>query len=331
MLAAALPRCHSPPIDGYTSATPTTAAYDAATPAAARDDEGSAYAPHDRTGRRPLWDSTPRFSHGLIEQESGFDPSACSSAGALGLTQLMPSTAASLGVAEPLDPAQSIEGGARYLSGLLHQFGGNTANALAAYNAGPGAVEQYGGVPPYPETQQYVAKVLGYAASFSQSGQNMPRRSPPPRPPPARLAPWRVHRWRHRLGCDRMSPSASLPVSIARWAGTGPGWTGTDPFRRRPPGAPPEGPPFQSALETEWARTAIAEGQQQSHSQHPCARVAARPARRKGDRGAWHPPVHTRRLAHRRPPRRPRWHSHRSDSWPAPPENRRLGTSVAPR
>ncbi len=63
----------------------------------------------------------------------------------------MPSTAASLGVAEPLDPAQSIEGGARYLSQLLHQFAGNTADALAAYNAGPGAVQQYGGVPPTPK------------------------------------------------------------------------------------------------------------------------------------------------------------------------------------
>ncbi len=84
----------------------------------------------------------------------------------------MPSTAASLGVTEPLDPVQSIEGGARYLSQLLHQFAGNTTDALAAYNAGPGAVAQYGGVPPYPETQQYVAKVLGYAASYSQNGQD---------------------------------------------------------------------------------------------------------------------------------------------------------------
>jgi soluble lytic murein transglycosylase-like protein len=109
----------------------------------------------------------------LIEQESGFDPTASSSAGALGLTQLMPSTAASLGVSEPLNPAQSIEGGARYLSQLLHQFGGSTADALAAYNAGPGAVEQYGGVPPYAETRQYVAKVLGYAASYSPSGQDV--------------------------------------------------------------------------------------------------------------------------------------------------------------
>ncbi|HWX44087.1 MAG TPA: transglycosylase SLT domain-containing protein, partial [Solirubrobacteraceae bacterium] len=80
----------------------------------------------------------PALLYGLIQQESGFDPSARSSAGALGLTQLMPSTAASLGVTEPLDPAQSIEGGARYLSQLLHQFAGNTADALAAYNAGAG-------------------------------------------------------------------------------------------------------------------------------------------------------------------------------------------------
>jgi soluble lytic murein transglycosylase-like protein len=110
----------------------------------------------------------PAVLHGLIQQESGFDPSARSGAGALGLTQLMPSTATSLGVTEPLDPAQSIEGGARYLSQLLHQFAGNTADALAAYNAGPGAVQQYGGVPPYSETQQYVTKVLGYAAAYSQ-------------------------------------------------------------------------------------------------------------------------------------------------------------------
>jgi membrane-bound lytic murein transglycosylase B len=112
----------------------------------------------------------PAILQGLIQQESGFDPSARSSAGALGLTQLMPSTAASLGVSEPLDPAQSIEGGARYLSQLLHQFAGNTADALAAYNAGPGAVQQYGGVPPYAETQQYVTDVLGYAASYQEGG-----------------------------------------------------------------------------------------------------------------------------------------------------------------
>ena len=161
----------TPTIDGYPSATPTTVAYDSATPTVASGAGGSStYAPliEQAAARYGL---DPSLLSGLIEQESGFDPSASSSAGALGLTQLMPSTAASLGVSEPLNPAQSIEGGARYLSQLLHQFAGNTADALAAYNAGPGAVEQYGGVPPYPETQQYVAKVLGYAASFSQSGQ----------------------------------------------------------------------------------------------------------------------------------------------------------------
>jgi soluble lytic murein transglycosylase-like protein len=108
----------------------------------------------------------PAVLHGLIQQESGFDPSARSSAGAMGLTQLMPGTASSLGVANPLDPGESIEGGARYLAQQLSRFGGNTAEALAAYNAGPGAVQQYGGVPPYAETQSYVQKVLGYAESY---------------------------------------------------------------------------------------------------------------------------------------------------------------------
>ncbi len=115
----------------------------------------------------------PAVLHGLIQQESGFDPSSTSSAGALGLTQLMPGTAASLGVTNPLDPAQSIEGGARYLGEMLRQFGGNTQDALAAYNAGPGAVQRYGGVPPYSETQQYVAKVLGYAAEYRSSHPNV--------------------------------------------------------------------------------------------------------------------------------------------------------------
>jgi soluble lytic murein transglycosylase-like protein len=116
----------------------------------------------------------PALLHGLIEQESGFDPNAQSGAGAMGLTQLMPGTASSMGVANPLDPAESIEGGARYLSQLMGEFGGNAADALAAYNAGPGAVRQYGGVPPYSETQSYVSKVLGYAEASRQSGVSMP-------------------------------------------------------------------------------------------------------------------------------------------------------------
>jgi soluble lytic murein transglycosylase-like protein len=111
----------------------------------------------------------PAVLHGLIQQESGFDANASSSAGASGLTQLMPGTASSLGVANPTNPAESIEGGARYLGQLMSQFGGNTEDALAAYNAGPGAVQEYGGVPPYSETQSYVSKVLGYADAYRQS------------------------------------------------------------------------------------------------------------------------------------------------------------------
>ncbi len=156
------------------AAEPATAvAYTAAPAGTSTAGESSAYAPliEQAAARYGL---DPAVLSGLIQQESGFDPSARSSAGALGLTQLMPSTAASLGVAEPLDPAQSIEGGARYLSQLLHQFAGNTADALAAYNAGPGAVQQYGGVPPYSETQQYVTKVLGYAAAYSPGGGATP-------------------------------------------------------------------------------------------------------------------------------------------------------------
>jgi len=108
----------------------------------------------------------PALLHGLIQQESGFNPSATSSAGALGLCQLMPSTAGSLGVSNPLDPAQSIDGGARYLRQQLDAFGGDPSLALASYNAGAGAVRRYGGVPPYPETQAYVQKVLGYANAY---------------------------------------------------------------------------------------------------------------------------------------------------------------------
>lgn len=108
----------------------------------------------------------PALLKGLIRQESGFDPDAGSPAGAQGLTQLMPGTAAALGVGDVHDPAQAIEGGAKYLAQQLETFHGDQSLALAAYNAGPGAVQRHNGVPPYAETQQYVQKVLGYAAGY---------------------------------------------------------------------------------------------------------------------------------------------------------------------
>ncbi|QGN59455.1 transglycosylase SLT domain-containing protein [Nostocoides sp. HKS02] len=97
----------------------------------------------------------------VARTESGFNAGAVSPAGAVGLMQLMPSTARGLGV-DPRDPAQAIDGAARLLAGHLRRFG-SAPLALAAYNAGPGAVERYDGVPPYRETQQYVSRVLGYA------------------------------------------------------------------------------------------------------------------------------------------------------------------------
>jgi soluble lytic murein transglycosylase-like protein len=113
----------------------------------------------------------PALLRGLIRQESNFNPSARSSAGAIGLCQLMPATAAGLGVTNPSDPAQNLEGGAKYLRQQLDRFGGDVSKALAAYNAGPGAVQRYGGVPPYPETQNYVQRVTAYAEEYRrQSG-----------------------------------------------------------------------------------------------------------------------------------------------------------------
>jgi hypothetical protein len=106
----------------------------------------------------------PSLLAAVASQESSFNASAVSPAGAQGLMQFMPATAAGLGV-NPLDPTSSIDGAARYLSNLTQQFG-STELALAAYNAGPGTVSRYGGIPPYPETQNYVRSVMSKAEAY---------------------------------------------------------------------------------------------------------------------------------------------------------------------
>ncbi len=108
----------------------------------------------------------PALLGALVWSESGFNAHAVSGAGARGLVQLMPATARGLGV-DPMNPAQALDGGARYLKQQLNSFGGRTDLALAAYNAGPSAVRKYGGVPPYRETQNYVRTVQARMAALS--------------------------------------------------------------------------------------------------------------------------------------------------------------------
>jgi soluble lytic murein transglycosylase-like protein len=115
------------------------------------------------------WQVDPALIKAVIANESGFNARATSPVGAQGLMQLMPETAAGLGVRDAYDPAQNVAGGARYLRGLLDRFGGDKRLAIAAYNAGPGAVEKYRDVPPYAETQNYVQNVLASYQKYSSA------------------------------------------------------------------------------------------------------------------------------------------------------------------
>jgi len=113
-----------------------------------------------------IWQVDPALVKAVIANESGFDAAATSPVGAQGLMQLMPETAAAMGVRDPYDAAQNVAGGTRYLRAMLDRFKGDTRLAIAAYNAGPGAVEKYGDVPPYAETHNYVDNVLGSYARY---------------------------------------------------------------------------------------------------------------------------------------------------------------------
>ena len=114
-----------------------------------------------------IYQMDPALVKAVIANEAGCNAAATSPVGAQGLMQLMPETAAAMGVRDPYDPSQNVAGGTRYLKSMLDRFKGDTRLAVAAYNAGPGAVEKYGDVPPYAETQTYVGNVLGSYARYS--------------------------------------------------------------------------------------------------------------------------------------------------------------------
>jgi soluble lytic murein transglycosylase-like protein len=132
---------------------------------------GAAAAPYVATVQRAasFYQLPTELIWAVIKVESNFRDRAISPAGAQGLMQLMPRTANAIGLRDALDPEQNILGGAYYLRAMANRFGGDIYFTLAAYNAGPGAVQRHGGIPPYPETQNYVRKVLQYYWSSLQT------------------------------------------------------------------------------------------------------------------------------------------------------------------
>jgi soluble lytic murein transglycosylase-like protein len=131
--------------------------------------------------RAPHYGVDPRLAVSIVRAESNFNPLAVSPKNAQGLMQLIPATALRFGVRNPLDPQQNIEGGLAYLGWLLQRFDHDVVKASAAYNAGEGAVDRHQGVPPFPETRAYVARILGFYLAT--------RHQPPPPPEKPAKAP----------------------------------------------------------------------------------------------------------------------------------------------